>query len=64
MSRSLRERIHNPLNWTCNCDPSCWCNTTRWGRALMWYIPPRFHRFRRRTDRCLGAPAQAAPVRP
>ena len=45
MARTVRERIHNPFNWTCNCDPSCWCNTTRWGRALMWYIPPRFHRF-------------------
>jgi len=45
MGRSLRQKIHNPFNWVCNCDPSCWCNTTRWGRALMWYIPPRPHRF-------------------
>jgi hypothetical protein len=45
MARTLREKIHNPFDWTCNCDPTCWCNTTRWGRALMWYIPPRFHRF-------------------
>jgi hypothetical protein len=45
VGRRLRQKIHNPFNWTCNCDPTCWCNTTRWGRVLMWYIPPRFHRF-------------------
>ena len=45
MGRTLRQRIHNPFDWTCNCAPDCWCVTTRWGRAVMWYIPPRFHRF-------------------
>ena len=45
MGLTLRERIRNPFDWVCNCDPSCWCRTTRWGRALMWYVPPRFHRF-------------------
>jgi hypothetical protein len=36
MDRTLREKIHNPFNWTCNCAEDCWCVTTRWGRALMW----------------------------
>jgi hypothetical protein len=45
MSGAWRERVRNPFNWVCNCDPSCWCNTPRWGHWLMWYIPPRFHRF-------------------
>ena len=30
MRRSLRERVRNPFEWVCNCDQSCWCNTTRW----------------------------------
>ena len=42
---SLRDKIHNPFDWTCNCDASCWCRTSRLGRAVMWYVPPRFHRF-------------------
>jgi hypothetical protein len=45
MERSLRERVRNPFNWACNCTPDCWCNTTRWGYWLMFYVPPRFHRF-------------------
>jgi hypothetical protein len=50
MSRTWSERVRNPFNWVCNCDPSCWCNTIRWGHVLMWYIPPRFHRFPRDTE--------------
>jgi hypothetical protein len=45
MGRTLLERIHNPRNWLCNCDPTCVCKRTRIGRALRWYIPERFHRF-------------------
>ena len=45
MDRTLLQRIHNPRNWTCNCDERCVCKTTRLGRALRWYIPARFHRF-------------------
>jgi hypothetical protein len=40
---TLREKIHNPFNWKCDCDPTCWCVTSRLGRALMWYVPSRFH---------------------
>jgi hypothetical protein len=43
--RGLLGRLHNPGGWECNCDPSCVCKRTRVGRALRWYIPPRFHRF-------------------
>jgi hypothetical protein len=50
MKRRVRAVIHNPFDWTCNCDPNCWCATTRWGRAVMWYVPPRFHRFPPRDD--------------
>jgi hypothetical protein len=50
MSRTWRERVRNPFNWVCNCDPGCWCNTTRWGHWLMWYIPPSFHRFPSKTE--------------
>lgn len=45
VSRGVRETIRNPFNWVCNCDPSCWCSKTRWGYWLMYYVPPRFHRF-------------------
>ncbi|HWM14593.1 MAG TPA: hypothetical protein VNO56_08935 [Gaiellaceae bacterium] len=43
--RGLRETIRNPMGWECNCAESCWCRTTRWGHWLMYYVPPRFHRF-------------------
>jgi hypothetical protein len=37
MRRSVLQRIHNPFNWTCNCDPTCWCNESQLGRAVRWY---------------------------
>jgi hypothetical protein len=45
MGRSIGEKIRNPFNWTCNCAPECWCQTSRLGWIFMWYVPPRFHRF-------------------
>jgi hypothetical protein len=42
--RHLRAWIHNPFNWMCDCDPTCWCVRSRLGRAVMWYVPSRFHR--------------------
>ncbi len=44
MRRSLLQRIHNPGNWRCGCDPTCWCKRSRVGYAFRWYVPGRFHR--------------------
>ena len=46
MARSVLDKIHNPRGWECHCDANCVCKRTRIGRALRWYIPARFHRFR------------------
>jgi hypothetical protein len=47
--RPLREVVRNPLGWACNCTPTCWCRS-RWGYWLMFYVPPRFHRFPPKQD--------------
>ena len=41
VSRTLVQRIHNPHNLTCACDPDCWCNRTTLGRAVKWWLPAR-----------------------
>ena len=41
MARTVLQRIHNPGNRQCGCDPECWCRTTTWGRALKWWLPPK-----------------------
>ena len=41
MPRTLLQRIHNPRNKTCGCDPDCWCNRTALGRAVKWWFPGR-----------------------
>jgi hypothetical protein len=35
----MLERIHNPRNRECGCDPDCWCNRTALGRAVKWWVP-------------------------
>jgi hypothetical protein len=35
----MLERIHNPRNRGCGCDPDCWCNRTALGRAVKWWVP-------------------------
>lgn len=41
MSRVL-QRVHNPRNRNCGCDPQCWCQRTAVGRALRWWFPGRY----------------------
>jgi hypothetical protein len=41
MARSLLERIHNPRNRDCGCDPDCWCRRTASGRAVKWWFRAR-----------------------
>jgi hypothetical protein len=42
MSPNLITRLHNPRGLTCACDPDCFCNRTRIGRAIKWRVPARF----------------------
>src|SRR5215218_8541232 len=39
VTRSLLQRIHNPRNRECGCDPDCWCRRTALGRAVKWWLP-------------------------
>jgi hypothetical protein len=41
MSRTLLQKIHNPRNQTCPCEPECWCGRTALGRAVKWWFPGR-----------------------
>jgi hypothetical protein len=41
MGRTLPQRLHNPRNRRCDCDPSCWCKRTALGRAVRWWFPGR-----------------------
>jgi hypothetical protein len=40
--RNFIARLHNPHNLVCACDPDCFCNTTRVGRAIKWRVSARF----------------------
>jgi hypothetical protein len=42
MSRTFAQRIHNPRDRECACDPDCWCQRTSIGRAVKWWFPARF----------------------
>jgi hypothetical protein len=42
MERTLIQRIHNPHNYKCDCDPDCWCRSTALGRAVKWWFPGRY----------------------
>jgi hypothetical protein len=48
--RSLLQRIHNPANYECGCDPDCWCRRTTIGRAVKWWFPARFFRIRHKNS--------------
>jgi len=41
VKRSLVQRVHNPHNRECGCDPDCWCRRTALGRAVRWWFPGR-----------------------
>ena len=41
VKQSVLERIHNPANRECGCDPDCWCRRTTLGRAVKWWLPAR-----------------------
>ena len=40
--RTLIQRIHNPRNYECGCEPDCWCRRTMIGRAVKWWFPARY----------------------
>ena len=42
MKRTLLQRLHNPGNSSCGCDPDCWCNRLAVGRAVKWWFPARW----------------------
>ncbi|TML44321.1 MAG: hypothetical protein E6G19_09375 [Actinobacteria bacterium] len=42
MERGLIQRVHNPRNRKCGCDPDCWCRRTALGRAVKWWFPARY----------------------
>jgi len=42
MGRALVQRLHNPHNYECACDPDCWCRRTTLGRAVRWWLPARY----------------------
>jgi hypothetical protein len=42
VERTVVQRIHNPHNYECGCDPDCWCRRTAIGRAVKWWFPARW----------------------
>jgi catechol 2,3-dioxygenase-like lactoylglutathione lyase family enzyme len=42
VSRTFVQRLHNPHNYECACDPDCWCRRTALGRAVKWWFPARY----------------------
>jgi hypothetical protein len=42
VERTVLQRIHNPRNYECGCDPGCWCRRTAIGRAVKWWFPARW----------------------
>jgi hypothetical protein len=44
VTRSVLQRIHNPHNRECGCDPDCWCQRTAFGRAVKWWVPFATHK--------------------
>lgn len=63
MSRTLVQRLHNPHNYQCACDPNCWCRRTALGRAVKWWFPGRYfglhHKNRALEEWKLGQPEGA-----
>ena len=46
----MLQRIHNPHNYECGCDPDCWCRRTRIGRVVKWWFPARHFRIRHKNS--------------
>jgi catechol 2,3-dioxygenase-like lactoylglutathione lyase family enzyme len=42
MGRTTLERLHNPGDRVCGCDPDCWCQRNAIGRAVRWWFPGRY----------------------
>ncbi len=42
VTATVLQRIHNPRNRECFCDPDCWCRRTAVGRGVKWWFPARF----------------------
>ncbi len=56
MSRTVLQRLHNPANLRCDCTPECWCNRSKIGYAVRWYVPGPFHRLRRHAPKAWQQP--------
>ena len=54
MENSALQRIHNPRNRPCGCDPDCWCRRTVFGRAVKWWVPDRLIGLRHKNDAVAG----------
>jgi len=50
VERTLLQRIHNPHNRECGCDPDCWCRRTTVGRAVKWWFPARWFGIRHKNN--------------
>jgi hypothetical protein len=50
VARSALQRIHNPRNRHCGCDPDCWCRRTAVGRAVKWWVPAQLIGLRHKND--------------
>ena len=50
VERTLLQRIHNPHNYECGCDPDCWCRRTRSGRLVKWWFPARYFGIRHKNS--------------
>jgi hypothetical protein len=50
VERTLLQRLHNPRNSTCGCDPECWCRRTTIGRAVKWWFPARWFGIRHKNS--------------
>ena len=50
MARTLLQRVHNPHDHECGCDPDCWCRRTRIGRAVKWWFPARYFGIRHKNS--------------
>jgi hypothetical protein len=42
VGRALAQRIHNPRDHICGCEPDCWCRRILVGRLVKWWFPARW----------------------
>jgi hypothetical protein len=54
VTRSVLQRIHNPRNQQCGCDPDCWCRRTALGRVVKWWFPARLFGLKHKNDALAG----------